>query len=51
MDNAAVDGVVVDGTTHTPATAATNWNAQIGSGQEWVDIQAPVCGNMYSKAA
>lgn len=36
IDGAARDGVIVNGTTYTPADAPTDWDATIESGQEWV---------------
>lgn len=33
------------------ASGATNWNAKIGTGQEWINIQVPSCGDIRRKAA
>lgn len=36
IDDASMNGTIVDGSTLTPAAAVTAWDAQIGSGQEWL---------------
>lgn len=60
IDEASMDGTVVNGTTLTPATAVTQWDAEVGSGQEWLwkkhefldcEKLVPLYSDVYRKAA
>ena len=39
IDKASLDGVYVNNVLQTPATGVANWDATVGSGQEWVWVK------------